>query len=114
MSELGQKIIEGVRAAAAGRPDYIYPKDGSGCWYIRDYSPSCLVGHALWAAGLIDEDWRGDDYGAIADVVLHEKWPLDEDEVHWLSTVQKNQDIGRPWGDAVAIADDKSDDDPER
>jgi hypothetical protein len=102
MSELGQKIIEGVRAAAAERPDY---QDGDGCWYIRGSSPSCLVGHALWAAGLIDKDWRGDDRGAIVDVVLYEEWPLDEDEVYWLANVQNSQDRGDAWGLAVALAD---------
>jgi len=106
MSELGEKIIEGVRAAAAERPDYVYEKFG-GCRYIRDDAPSCLVGHGLWAAGLIDKGWGGDFLGdsSFENVAKEYGWPLDLNEVHWLSDAQDRQDEGCSWEAAVYYAD---------
>lgn len=108
MSELGQKIIEGVRAAANKHPDHVYKKtDMGGCQYVRDGAPSCIVGHALWAAGLIDSTCKFDerDNSGIDIIIRDEGWPLDVSEVDWLCRVQGEQDSGTPWGKAVELAD---------
>lgn len=110
MSELGQRVIAGVRLAATVKPDYVYPRVNNSCLYIEGGCPSCLVGQGLWFAGLIDANWNGDDapeLGStdIASIVQHCGWDIDHDQVRWLAHVQANQDIGESWGNSVALAD---------
>lgn len=129
MSEIGQRLIEIVRAKAAENPDFIYePPGGSGhsCVYVYRGEPSCLLGHALWEAGLIDEKFEHrleelngltypqplneEGFGDIASAL---NLDLDAHERAWLENVQTHQDNERMWGTAPAVADDLAKDDDE-
>lgn len=109
MSANGQRVIEAVRAKAAEMPDYVY--EGP-CEYVGNGKPACLVGHALWSAGLIDEDWSAENrdinYVNIRGVNRHYGWGFDEAEVSWLLDVQHEQDTELPWGLAVNSADERA------
>lgn len=119
MSELGQQLIAIVRRKAAENPDFVYLPEGRivdgeefehTCQYIhRDGSPGCLIGQALFEAGLIDASLyeRPDNSGAFFDLVDTFAWPIDQREVDWLRRVQWYQDKRRPWGEAAQYADSK-------
>lgn len=107
MSELGQKIIDAVRAKAAELPDYIYQKTSNGsCKYIHHGAPSCIIGHALWNVGLINAhcDFDKLDLSSFG-YVIREHWDLSDREIKWLEDVQYKQDRGTSWGNAVVSAD---------
>lgn len=122
MSELGKKLIGIVQAKAAEYPDYVYtpPEGGEQCFYVHRGEPSCLIGQALWATGLIDGHLEsappGPDGVAINEesfrnVVESRRFPglgtLDWPEVCWLSRVQFWQDHREPWARAVKFANDE-------
>ncbi|OQW34539.1 MAG: hypothetical protein A4E20_10995 [Nitrospira sp. SG-bin2] len=116
MSELGQRLIERVRHHAVENPDFVYQPANEDdeylpgvCSYIRDGKPSCLVGHALWDCGVID-DTLGEDLNTWTDIRsldLRMNLAVDAEEIQWLSDVQDAQDIKIPWGTAVKRADDE-------
>lgn len=103
--------------------DYTYPAgdpDGSinTCVYVRDGEPSCLVGHALFIAG-IDIDALADldtysetDVSTLArgneevgqEPVLPRLAVLSGDAVEVFQTAQMDQDQGRTWGEALSHA----------
>lgn len=111
-SELGEKIINAVREAAAKAPDFVYNRETplGKCIYVKNGQPSCLVGHALWAVGLIDADTEGFSWNddEISTVVAQSEWgkQLTDGEVGWLEIVQSEQDSGTAWRYAVRMADD--------
>lgn len=113
MSEIGQQLIEIVRQKAAENPGHVYqrPRQENGrfapCQYVQEGGPGCIVGHALWDAGLINPLFEGNDHNfspvyAIVDVL---GLTIDPDEVDWLIKVQSRQDQQYPWGAAVERAD---------
>lgn len=122
MSEIGQKLIDTVRALAANNPDFIYeaPDDRS-CVYVLDGLPSCVVGKALWAHGLIGAGletagnirctggWgvgsQPANVSAADDLFVWLGLDLDASEVAWLLRVQTSQDNAVRWGRAVELAD---------
>lgn len=108
MSELGQQLISIVRQKAAETPEFVYgaPDDVRACVYVRDGKPSCLIGQALWGAGVIDCSISRHDNADVFSV-LADRWRLGIDvaEVSWLRKVQRRQDDGVAWGSAVAQAD---------
>lgn len=115
MSELGQQLIAVVRRKVAEKPDYIYEQpvpERDTCLYVHDGKPSCLIGQALWEVGLIGADLETVDKRHNSDSItvlaqfLGIKGYLDEDELLWLRRVQQQQDDRKPWGRAVAVADD--------
>lgn len=119
MSDIGQQLIENVRAKAAEDPDFRYqpPTPQGSCVYVYRGRPSCLIGHALWGAGLINRDFvrpevsvrgvvsRPNEEG-FSDIVSFLGLELDPLERMWLESVQAHQDDERPWGEAVEAADD--------
>ena len=113
MTEIGQKLIGIVRAKAAENPEFVYVRPrhedfrpGS-CTYVRGAQPSCLIGHALWDADLIDSSFEQCGLNTVPITVLVHDMHLELDnlELYWLSGVQSYQDDGRPWGAAVEWAD---------
>lgn len=115
MSEIGQKIIAGIRKLAEEQPDFRYhPPDGDNCVYVHDGEGSCGVGRVLLDLGLItpalehDRTWVG---GAAAnktgapDLLAHLNVPLDPPEKGWITRYQNQQDDEQPWSRAVESAD---------
>jgi len=113
MSDLGQKLIEIVRAKAAANPEFKYitplanQQDDPPCVYVYNGCPSCLIGHALFEAKVIDGSLESSGkntttFGSLAD---HLELPIDTSEWKWLRAVQRYQDAHKPWGEAVARAD---------
>lgn len=115
MSEIGQKLIAGVKAAAEERPDYVYerPKTPEGkpkaasCMYVRDGQPSCIVGHAAFNLGLIDSGFelRPENTGGVSELLDTLGLEVDREELYWLDEAQEQQDTGSRWDAAVANAD---------
>lgn len=115
-SVLGQQLIESVRKHAARSPRAVYlgPLDEFGnteCVYVAHGQPSCIVGHALWDAGLIDAGFEDDGKNGSGIDTLAAHWSpleaLSRDETDWLGTVQGAQDAGYQWQIAVDEADEK-------
>jgi hypothetical protein len=106
MSEIGQKIIAETRKVAAETPGFVYR---GLCQYVDGGRPACLIGHALWNLGLIDETLEhlsvNDD--AVRFVTNHLDIALDEAEESWLNLAQSRQDNGFPWGTSVVRADER-------
>lgn len=86
---------------------------------IAAIEPCCIVGHALWRLrdrdALIDAQLADTDcsfYGLHAssrhldddDRTIVSKFP--DRRVAWIDTVQRRQDEGASWGDAVRAADE--------
>lgn len=120
MSDLGKQLIETVRAKAAAQPDFVYKppmvQPGSGlaphkdsCLYIHaDGQPGCIIGHALFSAGLIDASLHKDSSNREVFSVLVGTMdlPMDDVEISWLRAAQACQDSEFPWGESVSYADD--------
>lgn len=117
-TSIGEQLQEKVREIAAERPDYVYRGNGAvgklgRCVYVRDGQPSCLIGHALWGLGLIDAtleqrgSGQGDNTGDIHSLADTLNLDIDSDSLDWLSQAQYRQDVGRPWGEAVQLADEQ-------
>ncbi|SHQ57572.1 Uncharacterised protein [Mycobacteroides abscessus subsp. abscessus] len=110
MTTLGEAVISAVRKEADADPGYVYQGiDNVGCVYVHDGKPSCLVGHGLWAAKLIDSTFeqhtRSFNVEAIELLAVQMGWEFDAREICWLQVVQEKQDDGVAWGDAVKAAD---------
>lgn len=121
-TELGCKIIAGVREAAAEQPDRIYERIAVGiegdvrdatCVYVWEGQPSCLIGQGLWRAEVIDASFTYQEWNieGIGELILSEwwtaRWPeLSVREVAWLRWAQQTQDARRAWSVAVTDADE--------
>ena len=114
MSDLGQQLISIVRAKAADNPDFVYTtplvnqQDDPPCVYVYDGCPSCLIGHALFDAKLIDGSLECDqakNSTGFTGLLDHLGLLLDTNEWKWLRQVQRYQDARRSWGEAVRQAD---------
>lgn len=120
MSDIGQQLISIVRAKAAENPDFIYMPPGGAddsCVYVHKGCPSCLLGHGLWDAGLIDasfERLRSDAPSVLSraneegfdNVVEILGLALDPVELVWLEAAQSAQDDQKTWARAVELADE--------
>jgi hypothetical protein len=102
----GQAVIAEVRRVAAESPDHI---NDSPCVYVYRAQPKCLIGHGLWAAGLINKNFARPLNNEIIDgqdMLSHlADAMLTDDEITWLRMVQIRQDSGQPWGEAVRSTD---------
>lgn len=115
MSEIGQKIIAGIRKLAEEQPDFRYcPPDGDTCVYIHNGEGSCGVGRVLLDLGLITPELEHDRArvkGASVnaclahDLLSHLNVAVDSHEARWIVNFQFDQDDARPWGRAVETAD---------
>lgn len=113
-------LAEAVKLAeevVAGREDYVYVNPeglaagtGAACvnWDVNKNQPSCVVGHILHKFGVpVDEIVAYNDDG----VDQFTPW-LDDEGSKWdtssiyrfLSRMQLKQDLGAPWGEALAFA----------
>jgi hypothetical protein len=111
------EIIQEVRRLAAERPDYVYdegeePEGGDSirCFYWKDDRPSCIFGHALFRLGVTPERLQAADAVApVGDSIesLLNRLAVGETptETQWMGTVQRRQDDGWAWGEAVAATD---------
>ena len=108
MSEIGQKLIDETRKVAEANPRFVY--DEAACRYVKNGKPSCLIGHALWNLGLINEGFEVNNSNAIV------AWSVLRDlgvkvscyEEDWLSCAQSSQDSEQSWGRAVTHADEEA------
>lgn len=114
MSLIGENLIRRVREKAAAEPDRVYQsplpfEDDDSCRYVHDGAPSCIIGHALWNAGLINSafEWNQYNTDSVSALTGPLSLDLDKDELTWLADVQWLQDRDTPWGEAVAKADEK-------
>lgn len=86
--------------------DHIYSGTrAASCLYVDgDGGPSCLVGHALLAAGVAAEDLAAhnhDEIGLLLDKLGYEAAPM---AYAVLKAAQHEQDHGKPWGFALRVA----------
>lgn len=89
-------------AVAERGSDYQYDTL-SGCDYVRDGEPSCIVGCVLAAAGVpLDKlhQYEGTSASMVVDAVAPHEW-ADPDIRSALELAQESQDSGRPWGEAL-------------
>lgn len=93
-----------VAPGASGKPDAI-----SSCMYVMNGQPSCLVGQVLFRTGtslerLMEEDRANTDgYGDGADH-LARRLGWDDDAAAYLLALQRLQDGGATWGEALREA----------
>ena len=95
-----------VRDLAKHKPDFIYhaPDEEDGTcmyWHKHENAPGCIYGHALTRLGV--DVLAGDFEDTGIDSVLGEI--TGASVPGWFVYVQKLQDSGVSWGDAVAYAD---------
>lgn len=113
MSTIGQQLIENVRRIVAEKPDFVYypPRNENGrfdsCQYVRNSCGDCLIGRALWDAGLITPDLEFSTSNLIPFASLADELGLDLDtrEVRWLRDIQREQDNFRPWESCLEWTD---------
>lgn len=113
MTYTNEQISVALRAALDAKgEDYVYETGISGdCDYARHGAPSCIVG---FVANALDpemfraiedyeEDYdknRGDNsFRAVANGL---RLPFEPHQVKALGDIQREQDKGVPWGEAVA------------
>lgn len=124
-------VIRHIRAVAAEQPDYVYQRvmfamtahsgnEGPVCIYVQrnadgTFSPSCLIGQGLWRAGLIDaslwENKLANGSDRAESLLKRLNIAVSPWQAKWLSWVQRGQDSGQSWGEAVAYADEKAEND---
>lgn len=114
-----EDFIDAVRWLASKYPDAVYIKPENYCLYNFgdvDNGPDgcgCIMGQA---ARLLNEfnpikeiiaktDEKNND--RIRNLIrLHDPdWKIPNDDLQWLSSVQRRQDSGSPWGEAVTQTD---------
>lgn len=100
-----------VKAAIAGREDYVYPRslsaggDGRCVYFEDDGAPSCLVGQAF-ADELRKVDPANDfNHEGVAELAVGFPDLFDKKTVQYLQLVQDKQDTGWPWKAAVENAE---------
>jgi hypothetical protein len=108
MSKNGEQVIQAIRETVAENRYHVH---NGACKFVDythngNYVPSCLVGHGLWKAGLIDETFFYEPANKNSISKIGEKlFGFTPKEVDWLLEVQMVQDCKRPWSEAVESAD---------
>ncbi len=115
-------VVNEVRSIATERPEFIYLEQpleneetrSTTCSYLSaglytDEGEGCIVGQALSKLGITDDELRRVENAGAADalIAVGVKGARDLRGFHWLNSVQSQQDIGMPWGDAIAWADQR-------
>lgn len=118
IDEVGlQSLLRGVRGQvyqlAREQPDFVYMdgRDFTGCFYTKALGgkegPGCIVGQALAREGV---DMSEYDHGSAAGIsIILGAFDDGEDEeglIKWLGDIQRTQDTGFSWRQAVEGADD--------
>lgn len=95
-----------VRDLAKHKPDFIYhspDKEYGTCmyWHKDENAPGCIYGHALTRLGVdvITNNFEDTSIYSVLGKITGASVP------GWFVYVQKLQDSGVSWGDAVAYAD---------
>lgn len=121
-----EKVIAEIRTLAQERPDFVYidqryeyeteeeREEGfHACGYAGYTAGStlgegCIVGQALSRLGVDEETLLYHDGASGNNVVarLSDDWasPANSDAYRWIKMVQRQQDDGSAWGDAVSYA----------
>jgi hypothetical protein len=93
-----------------GNEDFIYapPADENACVYQHEGKPSCVVGQALFKAGVTPEELeRMDDQGIIKIATLPDRVTLTDEARDYFDIAQSIQDTSRDtWGYALQAAND--------
>lgn len=110
VEQLIEKLEECVNERGA---DYVYltkagnpPDGGSGCDYVRNGQPSCLIGCAVHKLGVSVEELASHEL-ATAVSLFTRLWPnlrYDSLVVRVAQTAQNKQDNGKTWGEALTTA----------
>ena len=114
MSVNAALLVAEVHKVAEAAPDhkYVAPDDGSlGCVYMdQTGQPSCIVGKALHAISPKDFALVGKKHNTLHPGSLCAEGIIDgtDDDFLWLMEAQAAQDLGIPWGPAVAQADERT------
>lgn len=67
--------------------------------------PACLIGHVLSYKGLTYDDiWTHNDGTGVTELREAEIIRMDDNTTELLTLVQRKQDAGWPWGEAVQYA----------
>jgi hypothetical protein len=115
--------------------DYVYERVASGCRYVSNGAPSCIVGHALIRWGVnpdLVNSWDTDQalvevngemtfrpdgkyasqfaWDALRGLRRDGHLEITDEAVAFLDAVQWEQDHGTPWGEALQIGRDKFED----
>lgn len=102
-----EQLRDEVIKLANERPDYIYPaqcdEHNKKCFYIASGDvPACIFGEAMARLGFDVPEWcEGTN---IATVLTNLGVSFTSLQETWMRTVQRGQDVGTPWGEAVADA----------
>lgn len=97
-------LIRAVREVAAESPDYV---NRGACEY-RDANndPVCLIGHALARFGWHDQmEGNAENIAAVLIYDWKDKVKSTRTQQDWLHSVQKKQDDGAAWSEAVRATD---------
>lgn len=98
---------------------YVYPRDdrpGGSCFNVWEGNPDCIVGHALVWLG-VPVEWftearegshwgRENDsaYDVCTNLAVSDMFNVTDEARDLLAHVQRLQDEGVPWGEAVTMA----------
>jgi hypothetical protein len=121
MSENSVKIdrdeaVRGLRLALEARGEtYVYPRKDNMCNYVHNGVPDCLVAEALHQIGVPMEtlDWMQVNLSEIGEydgeedryiVAAAPSVDITPEAVEVFANAQSAQDVGTPWGEAVAEA----------
>lgn len=108
-------VIREIRRIASEQPEHVYRPPVAcriGCSYVDSANApgtGCIVGQAVIALGLPVErlaEWENGHDETSSTIMLP---AMDiggsRAELRWIRRVQSEQDQGKAWGEAVAIAD---------
>lgn len=111
-----QRAVQLAEEVVSGKEDFVYsPNDGVvvgiTCTYERDGQPSCVVGQIFARLGVPVEELKLIDkqehpgvthgYSTSARVVTPYLFETDEKTVQFLNFLQRWQDNGASWGEAL-------------
>lgn len=107
-----QSAIDGVTAIVEEYGwGYVYEKTDDRCVYVKDGSPDCLVGRFLAAQGVSIEllEEADQEEGTPAVSLVYQLQSLGvlrikEGAIDFLQALQRQQDLGHPWGHALVMA----------
>ena len=113
-----QDLIQTVRQLANDNPTNCYEgnKDGQGCCYARGKCSNgtigCILGQAMIACDhevteyISDKERQTKQFELLYESMINEGLiEMSRQDMIWCSEVQKYQDDGETWADAVAYAD---------
>lgn len=109
-----EAAMDALRDAVAEKgAEYVYPENekiGISCSYVWDGRPSCIVGNALHRLGVsldILGRFEMTTAASVLDSLRYRKiLVVDTETRQAYDEAQTAQDDGRPWGEALAAAEE--------